>query len=188
MFNPTSCLREEPLILQLQQHLGLREGRSSIQSHPGSPDNGPLVLPYLLFPHSSPSLAPGLTVCTASFQCPLPFLAPQAASKNRVGRAEPWELYLSCVVTTLSALGKLNRGCVSVAELSTCFREPSHPSPQPRALWPSHLGGGSWGQPQPQGTLWPACELLVFPYRLWNPSMNPRKKVDLKLIIIGALG
>ena len=36
--------------------------------------------------------------------------------------------------------------------------------------------------------LWPACRRLLFPYRLRSPSMNPRKKVDLKLIIIGALG
>lgn len=160
-YNPTSCLREELLILQLQQHLGLGEGLSSIQSLAGSPDNGPLVLPPSPLPTLPSILAPGLTVSKAFVQSSLAFLALQPA-----GFVELKSDRCTCLVESPpfqpwgSSQGKLKGGYVSVAEVSACFGE----QPWPLAvIYTSRRG--KQRPPQPQRTFWPACRLLLFPYR-----------------------
>lgn len=54
---PPAALEKSLLILPMQQHLGLKEGHSSIQSLSAVLTMDPLSHPHLLFP---PSLAPGL--------------------------------------------------------------------------------------------------------------------------------
>ena len=57
---PPAALEKSLLILPMQQHLGLKEGHSSIQSLSAVLTMDPLSHPHLLFPHCPASLAPGL--------------------------------------------------------------------------------------------------------------------------------